>query len=168
MLFSANTQSTSNGYFAIYFSSNFIRVRIYEGSAKDVVTSMIFRDTSAWYHILYQIDTTQSAVQDRITLYVNGEDQGDFATNTGRGISYAVPAQNAAPYQFFDNGDEHTIGRWGSAGSGTFVACTYLGAAPAGRYILLGCHTFDISLISLGTCLGYSVQIGGLFGCWHF
>jgi hypothetical protein len=79
-----------------------------------------FRDCNSWYHILYQIDTTQSAVQDRITLYVNGEDQGDMATNTGSGISAAVPDQNNAPYQFFDSGDQHQIGRGGSAGSTYF------------------------------------------------
>ena len=78
-----------------------------------------FRDINCWYHILYKIDTTQSSVQDRITLYVNGEDQGDMATNTGSGITAAVPNQNGTPYQFFDSGDQHTIGRWGSAGAGS-------------------------------------------------
>ena len=78
-----------------------------------------FRDTSAWYHIVYKIDTTQAAVQDRITLYVNGVDEGDMTTNAG-GISSAIPDQNNAPYQFFDNGDQHQVGRGGSAGSTYF------------------------------------------------
>jgi len=79
-----------------------------------------FRDTSAWYHIVYQIDTTQASLQDRVTLYVNGEDQGDMTTNAAGGISAAMPAQNATLYQFFDNGDQHQIGRGGSAGSTYF------------------------------------------------
>jgi hypothetical protein len=36
-------------------------------------TSQVFRDTSAWYHIVLAVDTTQSTATDRFKLYVNGE-----------------------------------------------------------------------------------------------
>ena len=36
-------------------------------------TSQVFRDTSAWYHIVLAVDTTQSTADDRFKLYVNGE-----------------------------------------------------------------------------------------------
>ena len=74
IIFSANTQSTSDGYFAIYFSSDAIRVRIYESSAKDVVTSMVFTDVSAWYHIVVAVDTTQGTAANRVKIYVNGSE----------------------------------------------------------------------------------------------
>ena len=81
-------------------------------------TNRKFRDTNAWYHIVYKIDTTQASMQDRITLYVNGVDEGDLTSNTS--ISNAMPSQNASLNQFFDSGDQHQIGRGGSAGSTYF------------------------------------------------
>ena len=36
-------------------------------------SSRKFRDTNAWYHIVYRVDTTQSTASDRIRCYVNGE-----------------------------------------------------------------------------------------------
>ena len=74
-IFISGSQSTETGYFAIYFSGNAIRVRFYEGSAKDVVTSALYRDVSAWYHIVVKVDTTQSTAADRVIIYVNGEEQ---------------------------------------------------------------------------------------------
>ena len=74
IIFGANTQSTLDGYFAMYFSGEAIRVRIYESSAKDVVTSALFRDVSAWYHIVVAVDTTQSTASDRVKIYINGSE----------------------------------------------------------------------------------------------
>jgi hypothetical protein len=39
------------------------------------VTDRSFRDTNAWYHIVFAKDTTQSTEADRIKIYVNGEQQ---------------------------------------------------------------------------------------------
>jgi hypothetical protein len=36
-------------------------------------TNRLFRDLAAWYHIVYQIDTTQAVESNRLKLYVNGE-----------------------------------------------------------------------------------------------
>ncbi len=40
---------------------------------------MVFRDPSAWYHIVFAMDTTQATAADRAKLYVNGVDQGAFS-----------------------------------------------------------------------------------------
>ena len=37
------------------------------------ITNQVFRDRSAWYHIVWRVDTTQSTLGDRMRLYVNGE-----------------------------------------------------------------------------------------------
>ena len=47
------------------------------------ITSQRFRDPSAWYHIVLRVDTTNSTANDRIRLYVNGEQVTDFANNDG-------------------------------------------------------------------------------------
>jgi hypothetical protein len=33
---------------------------------------MLFRDVSAWYHLVFAKDTTQSTEADRLKIYVNG------------------------------------------------------------------------------------------------
>jgi len=38
-----------------------------------IQTNALFRDVSAWYHVLLRVDTTQSTSSDRVKIYVNGE-----------------------------------------------------------------------------------------------
>ena len=39
----------------------------------NAVTNQLFRDASAWMHIVLRFDTTQSTVTDRARIYINGE-----------------------------------------------------------------------------------------------
>jgi hypothetical protein len=43
-------------------------------------TTQQFRDTSAWYHIVWKVDTTQSTEADRFRVYVNGAEITDWAS----------------------------------------------------------------------------------------
>ena len=52
-----------------------------------LVTTQVFRDPSAWYHIVIAIDTTQATSTNRAKLYVNGSQVTSFSTAT-------YPAQN--------------------------------------------------------------------------
>ena len=38
----------------------------------DLSTNRLLRDTSAWYHLVIAVDTTQSTADDRVKLYING------------------------------------------------------------------------------------------------
>ena len=42
----------------------------------------LFRDVSAWYHIVVAIDTTQGTAANRMKLYINGTRETSFATET--------------------------------------------------------------------------------------
>ena len=79
------------------FSGEAIRVRIYESSAKDVVTSILFRDLSAWYHIVVAVDTTQSTSSDRVKIYVNGSEadksSGSYIQNFDTSVNNTVIQQ---------------------------------------------------------------------------
>ena len=46
----------------------------YDGS-NSVYTDGIFRDPSAWYHLVLAVDTTQATASDRVKIYVNGVQQ---------------------------------------------------------------------------------------------
>jgi hypothetical protein len=74
-------------------------------------TTQVFRDISAWYHIVYAIDTTQATSSNRAKLYVNGTQVTAFATAT-------YPSQNT---DTFVNDDVlHTIGRRSDGASNYF------------------------------------------------
>jgi hypothetical protein len=45
-------------------------------------TSQLFRDVSAWYHIVVAIDTTQATASNRVRMYVNGSEITSFGTSS--------------------------------------------------------------------------------------
>ena len=65
-------------------------------------TNKVFRDTNAWYHIVCTVDTTNSTAGDRIKIYINGERETSFQTDTN-------PTLNAENH-YNDNGKINRIG----------------------------------------------------------
>tara|TARA_Y100000401_G_scaffold112253_1_gene111468 strand:+ start:3483 stop:6068 length:2586 start_codon:yes stop_codon:yes gene_type:complete len=53
----------------------------------ELITTPVFRDPGAWYHIVVAVDVTQSSASNRVKIYVNGTQITDFGTAT-------YPAQN--------------------------------------------------------------------------
>jgi len=47
-----------------------------------LTTNRLFRDLSAWYHIVFVWDSANAAATDRMRLYVNGVEETSFATDT--------------------------------------------------------------------------------------
>ena len=52
------------------------------------VTNKLFRDVSAWYHIVIAVDTTQGTDTNRVKIYVNGVQETSFATATYPAVNY--------------------------------------------------------------------------------
>jgi hypothetical protein len=52
-------------------------------TSKKLITNRVFRDPSAWYHIVLAFDTTSSTENNRLIIYVNGEqvNTSDLSTN---------------------------------------------------------------------------------------
>jgi hypothetical protein len=73
-----------------------------------LITSQLFRDVSAWYHIVLALDTTQATNTNRAKLYVNGTQVTSFSTTT-------YPSQNGN--LFFNEASAINIGRSVSTGS---------------------------------------------------
>ena len=48
------------------------------GTHTNLVTNRLFRDTSAWYHIVVNWDTTQATSSDRYKMYINGVQETSF------------------------------------------------------------------------------------------
>ena len=64
-------------------------IQVYDSGATrgNFITTQVFRDVSAWYHIVVALDTTQATSTNRFKLYVNGVQVTAFST-----ASY--PSQN--------------------------------------------------------------------------
>jgi len=67
----------------------------------NIYTTQVFRDTSAWYHIVAAIDTTQATAANRYKLYINGTQVTSFQIAT-------YPTQNTTMY--INSNVQHNIG----------------------------------------------------------
>ena len=72
----------------------------------NVTTNRVFRDPSAWYHIVLAIDTTQGTAANRVKMYVNGVQETSFATSV-------YPSQNLELN--VNTATAHWIGQYHSA-----------------------------------------------------
>lgn len=104
MVFWAGSGATDTGlYFetnnTLLFNANNVTLR---------ATTQVFRDPSAWYHIVVALDTTQATAANRILLYVNGVQVTSFITNNTPTLndSYAI-----------NNTTLHYIGQYVAGGS---------------------------------------------------
>jgi hypothetical protein len=69
-----------------------------------LITSAVFRDPSAWYHVVLSVDVTQSTASSKVKVYINGIEQTNFSTDQRSSISNQDWGINKS-------GLEHTIGR---------------------------------------------------------
>ena len=67
-------------------------------------SNALYRDTSAWYHVVVSIDTTQGTAANRIRVYINGEEVTSLATD-------APPSQNTV-LKWNVTGNTYYIGYW--------------------------------------------------------
>ena len=74
----------------------------------EVRTNRAFRDTSAWYHIVLRVDTTQSTAADRVRIYVNGVQETSFAQSTYPSQNYDTEVNKTA---------NHMVGRYSYSAS---------------------------------------------------
>jgi len=75
LLFTSGNQFSWQAYNKVYFT-----------------TSQVFRDPSAWFHLLVRCDTTNSTQADRIQLWINGSRVTSFSTEnlTGSGTEFGI------------------------------------------------------------------------------
>lgn len=69
-----------NNFTAFAWNNNNLFFQNYtSGSQVTATSTAVFRDPSAWYHVVLAIDTTQATAADRAKLYVNGVQQAGFS-----------------------------------------------------------------------------------------
>ncbi len=81
-----------------------LNLNMYTGSTNiNLITTPVYRDPSAWYHIVLSIDTTQATAANRVRLYINGTEVTAFSSAT-------YPSQNLD--LLFNSTNAHEIGRF--------------------------------------------------------
>ena len=79
----------------------------------DVRPNGLFRDPSAWYHVVGAVDTTQATAADRVKIYVNGSEQGysfttypslndDVTLALNNGNTYYIGGDGQSSDKYFD------------------------------------------------------------------
>jgi len=98
-----NNSSTDRSFFGFESTDTFkIQNKISNSVTCHVETNRLFRDVSAWYHLVIAVDTTQATDSNRVKLYVNGVQETSLSTAT-------YPSQNE-DWQV-NNTVSHGIGR---------------------------------------------------------
>ncbi len=112
-VFSAGTSASDTGELVIKYDNNYPdSLAIQTGSTNIRFTNALYRDPSAWHHVVVAFDTTQATAANRHKVYVNGEQvtsfnlSNDLAQNTDTAVNNTV--QQAWGYfgrinsQYFD------------------------------------------------------------------
>jgi len=104
VVFGINSAST-NIFTLSFLAGDTLRVfgRNAGSDVLNLTTTAVYRDPSAWYHIIIAIDTTQATSSNRARMYVNGVEVAAFGTAT-------YPAQNTS-LAWNSNSYAHDIGR---------------------------------------------------------
>jgi len=86
MLYSGRStlSAPSNAFKSTIISTGEMRIFNLVGAATDweLKTTRLFRDPSAWYHIVISMDTTQATASNRLKLYINGVQETNFSIET--------------------------------------------------------------------------------------
>ena len=102
-LLSANS---SQAY--IYFNNNdTFNIEEYSGGYQyRLATNRVFRDTSAWYHLVISFDSTNATADDRVRIYINGVQETLFSARTNPSLNFDGA---------INNNNAHFIGREGAS-----------------------------------------------------
>jgi hypothetical protein len=92
--------------FIRFRDTNLLQISTWNGSGYDfdLRTNRLFRDTSAWYHVVVAADTTQGTASNRIKLYVNGVQETSFSTETYPSVDYNTYINTTVPQIIGSNG----------------------------------------------------------------
>jgi len=97
-----------------------LRFQSYVGGINaHLVTTQVFRDPSAWYHIIVAVDTTQATSTNRVKIYVNGSQVTAFTVST-------YPNQNVD--LAFNGAYDHILGSAGYNFDGYLAEVNFVNA----------------------------------------
>lgn len=95
--------SGASAWASIHINEGVIQIiETQSGITYRLITTAVYRDPAAWYHIVVSMDTTQGTASNRLRLYVNGVQVTSFTTET-------YPTQNLDTW--YNSTTAHSVGR---------------------------------------------------------
>lgn len=98
-LFGSNNASTYPRTSFYFTTSNTLFLFEEDGTGANITvleTTQVFRDSSAWYHVVLSRDTTAATSSDRVKLYVNGVQVTSFSTATYPTLNFDGQVNNTS------------------------------------------------------------------------
>ena len=75
----AGWESSTERMVCGFESTDRLQMQIYTGgTAHDIETNRLFRDVGAWYHLVFQFDTSNASEPERFKMWVNGVQETSF------------------------------------------------------------------------------------------
>ena len=63
-------------------SNDHLKMQIFSGGTDhDLETNAVFRDISAWYHLVFQFNTSSGTESERFKMFVNGVQETSFSVD---------------------------------------------------------------------------------------
>jgi len=104
ILFGARADANDNFWFGFQYDNFRIKNKI-GGTTKTLTTNRLFRDSSAWYHIVISMDTTQATDSNRTKIYINGVQETSFSTEEYPSLNADTPVNySSSPFTIGDDG----------------------------------------------------------------
>ena len=94
--------SVADEYIYLGFFSDSLRMEIHDVDNVRLRSNAKFRDTNAWYHVVFTFDSTQATASDRMKMWVNNEQITDLDVAN-------YPNQNYGTY--IGTNTQHSLGR---------------------------------------------------------
>ena len=96
-IFASITNSSNTIDSLMFYNDDKFTFQGFNGANFNLMTTRVFRDISAWYHIVLAVDSTQGTASNRIKIYINGVQETSFGTETycsqnfDFGVNHTVP-----------------------------------------------------------------------------
>ena len=78
-------------------------ITVHNGSSYDLTSTAVYRDFSAWFHLVVQYDSSQPIASDRIKVYVNGKQITSFVTANYPALNFSSSATNSSTHRIGRN-----------------------------------------------------------------
>ena len=104
---SNNGHSDADFLGGLFNSSDELLITSWNGGT-ELKTNRLFRDVSAWYHIVFAIDTTQSTNTNRVKMYINGTQETSFDTASYPSQNYDFTGVGNSGVEFIVGAMENT------------------------------------------------------------
>ena len=98
-IFSCEGNDNNNAFEITIHQNNYLMIGL--ATFNIFETTMLFRDTLSWYHIMFVADSTQGSSSNRTKLYINGEQITDFSATNQSSISsnFDFGVNNTIPHK---------------------------------------------------------------------